>query len=112
MSSYSALGYHADWEDFEPFSFVVSADNAPAGVYSALVAGSGVYTQTLRDQSQWIFDAASGRLQTVRDPQGRTLHLTYSGDPSRLTQITDAADSSRYLALTYTGAGQVQRVVG
>jgi RHS repeat-associated protein len=73
------------------------------GIYSTLVQAGGVYTQTLRDQSQLMFDATNGRLTGLRDALGRQLSLTYSGSPARLTQITDAADSTRFLALTYSG---------
>lgn len=39
------------------------------GIYSTLVSANGVYTQTLRSQEQFIFDA-TGRLDSTRDPQG------------------------------------------
>jgi YD repeat-containing protein len=79
------------------------------GVYSTLVSVGSVYTQTLRDQQQWVFDASDGRLLTVQDAQGRQLALTYSGTPARLDQIADANDATRYLALSYT-SGRISSV--
>jgi YD repeat-containing protein len=64
------------------------------GVYATLLSASGVYTQTLRDQTQYVFDATSGRLLLVRDPLGRRLTLSYAGN-GRLTQVSDAADPTR-----------------
>jgi RHS repeat-associated protein len=80
------------------------------GVYSTLVQSNGIYTQTLRDQQQLAFDATTGLLTGMRDAQGRQLTLTYSGTPARLTQIADAADATRFLALTYTASGQIETV--
>jgi RHS repeat-associated protein len=83
---------------------------SPAGIYSTLVSGSGVYTETLRDQQQRIFDAATGRLIQMRDAQGRVLTLAYTGTPARLSSITDATNPARSLTITYTAAGQIDTV--
>lgn len=78
---------------------------ANPGVYETLILSSGVYTLTLRDQSQQQFDAVTGRLTSVRDPQGRDLTLSYDGS-GRLTAIRDAArPTERYLELGYSGSG-------
>jgi RHS repeat-associated protein len=79
------------------------------GVYSTLQQGSGVYTQTLRTQAQYIFDATSGRLQAISDGQGRALSLTYNGS-GQLTQVADAVDATRVLHLSYDGSGHIQTV--
>ncbi|WP_322489328.1 SBBP repeat-containing protein [Chloroflexus sp.] len=77
---------------------------ANPGVYETLILSSGVYTLTLRDQSQQQFDAVTGRLTGVRDPQGRDLTLSYDGS-GRLTAIRDAArPTERYLELGYSGS--------
>jgi YD repeat-containing protein len=71
---------------------------AAAGVYSTLAQGTGVYTQTLRDQTRYVFDDTTGQLLTLVDPLGRAVTLTYdSNTPPQLTQITDANDSSRVM---------------
>jgi hypothetical protein len=46
------------------------------GVTSTLVRAGDVFIQTLRDQRQLIFDAATGNLTAMRDPQGRRITLT------------------------------------
>jgi YD repeat-containing protein len=70
------------------------------GVYHTLVQGSGVYTQTRRDQTRHVFDATTGHLTQLIDPQGRALTLSYTGD--RVTQIADAAHpTDRQLTLGY-----------
>jgi YD repeat-containing protein len=80
------------------------------GISSTLIRDGAVYRWTLRDQRQLTFDATSGVLVGVRDAQGRQLALTYSGAPARLTHIAEAADSARFLALTYTANGQIETV--
>jgi len=75
---------------------------AVPGVYSTLVATSSTITQTLRDQSQSVYEATTGRLIAQRDAQGRTLALTYDGD--RLTRIHDTANPQRQLLLGYNPA--------
>jgi RHS repeat-associated protein len=79
------------------------------GVYSTLQQGSGVYTQTLRTQAQYVFNATTGRLQAISDGQGRALSLTYNGS-NQLTQVADAADATRVLHLSYDGSGHIQSV--
>ncbi|MCG8348429.1 MAG: DUF6531 domain-containing protein, partial [Chloroflexales bacterium] len=53
---------------------------AAPGVYDQLAQRGGDYTLTMRDQTQHVFAAATGRLTTIHDPQGRTLELSYDGD--------------------------------
>jgi YD repeat-containing protein len=76
------------------------------GVYSTLTESGGQYTQTLRDQRQYVFDATSGDVLTIRDPHGRELTLTRTTDQLR---ITDAQDSTRELTVTLSN-GQVSSV--
>ena len=80
------------------------------GIYDTLTVNSSTITQTLPDQTQRLFDASTGRLTGLRDPHGRTLTLSYSGTPVQLDRIEDADDSNRFLALTYTSAGQIETV--
>lgn len=80
---------------------------AEPGVYSTLVSDSSVYTQTLRNQSQNIFDASTGRLLRMRDPQGRELTLSYDPTTQMLTRVADAADATRFLTMTYGVDGRM-----
>jgi RHS repeat-associated protein len=70
------------------------------GVPSTLTLQSGVYILTLPDQSERRFDT-NGRLISVRDPQGRSITLTYDGS-GHLTRIGDATRTSRALTLTWS----------
>gem|GEM_PF-807043 len=82
-----------------------------AGIYSTLVQGTSVFTQTLRDQTQHIFDATTGSLTAIIDPLGRQVSLTYdTSSPPRLTDIVDTNDSTRFLTVTYDGSGRVDTV--
>ncbi|NJM06457.1 hypothetical protein HC891_10060, partial [Candidatus Gracilibacteria bacterium] len=74
------------------------------GIYDALVRANGVYTQTLRDQSQYVFNATTGALTSIRDPQGRTLTLSYDASDGRLLQIADTLAPQRKLVLSYNAA--------
>ncbi len=57
------------------------------GVYSTLVSGNGVYTQTLRSQAQYVFNAATGRLQALlrcaRPRAGAELQRQQAADGDR-----------------------------
>ncbi|MFP4440377.1 MAG: discoidin domain-containing protein, partial [Chloroflexaceae bacterium] len=77
------------------------------GIFSTLVQGSGVYTQTQRDQSHYVFAAATGRLERIIDPQGHQLLLEYDpADPLKLLIIKDAAHpTTRRFTLGYNAAG-------
>jgi len=57
----------------------------------------GRYRLTRRNQMQWFFDA-TGKLQAIRDLQGRALTLTYNPDGT-LQKVSDAAN--RELQFTY-----------
>jgi YD repeat-containing protein len=60
------------------------------------------YVQTMRDQSQVIFDL-TGKLTLMKDAQGRQVQLTYTG--SRLTKVADAAaPTQRFLSFVYDAA--------
>ncbi|NOK62174.1 MAG: hypothetical protein GFH27_549327n4 [Chloroflexi bacterium AL-W] len=59
------------------------------GIYQTLEATPTGYTLTQRDQQQYLFD-----------PTGRQVDLTYTGT-GQLTAITDTADSTRSLTLTW-----------
>lgn len=80
------------------------------GIYSTLTRSEGTFIQTLRDQRQFLFDAASGHLAAMHGGHGRTLNLIYSGASPRLSRIVDAADDTRFLALTYTADGHIGSV--
>jgi YD repeat-containing protein len=88
----------------ERFADPGTGTNRPfPGVTSMLVRANGVYTQTLQDQRQLIFDDTSGLLLATRDALGRRVELTYNtATPPQLLQVADANDLSRTLTLTYT----------
>lgn len=69
------------------------------GVYGTLVESGGSFVLTQRDQSVLTFDATTGLLQSLTNPQGEEVELVYSG--GKLTQVRDAANTQRALTLTY-----------
>jgi len=73
------------------------------GVYDTLVRAGNVYTDTRQSQDAVTFDAATGRATAITDPQGRQLLLQYNGQ-GQLTQVADASNAGRSLAITYNGA--------
>jgi RHS repeat-associated protein len=83
------------------------AFRARPGIYDSLTLSGGTYIQTLRDQSQYHFAAATGRLTAVIDPQGLRVNLYYPS--GNLDQIVDAQDNSRFLNLTYQ-SGQLRTI--
>ncbi|MDR3661240.1 MAG: SBBP repeat-containing protein, partial [Mycobacterium sp.] len=80
------------------------------GVYSTLVQhGDGTYTETAPYQSTRTF-SPTGQLTAENDGHGGTLRLAYDAG-SRLTQVTDANNAGRYLAIDYyPGTNQLQDV--
>jgi len=93
--------------------FRINADGtytAFQGIFSTMTQANGLITQTLPDQQQRVFDATTGRLQSMRDAQGRQVVLNYTGTPSRLTSIADALDGARALILGYDTSGRINSV--
>ena len=100
------------------------------GIYSALVydPGASEYTLTHKDQTRYVFDSngrlieqvdtdgnttviardGSGRVQTVTEPTGRQLTVTYNTATNLITRITDPL--GRYVDYTY-GAGSPTGIV-
>jgi len=84
----------------ESFTYAGNGQFMPyPGVNSTLVQAGGTYTETLQSGGRITFNAA-GQAQTMVDPQGRRLQLTYNAQ-GQLTQVADAANPGRSLALSY-----------
>jgi YD repeat-containing protein len=86
-------------------------------VSSTLTLQSGVYVLTLADQSERRFDA-NGRLISVRDPQGRSITLTYDARSQvvrsvRSGMLEDAYASALNVttATDYDALGRVSRQI-
>jgi hypothetical protein len=80
------------------------------GVNSTLTKNGSIFTQTMRDQSQYLFRDSDGMLTAVRDPQGRQVTLVYNATtPTQLDQIVDASNSTRSRSLSYT-SGRISSI--
>jgi RHS repeat-associated protein len=63
------------------------------------------YTLTLADQTKYVFNGSSGRLESVSDRNGNQTTLSYD-EKGQLATITDPA--SRKIKLAYNAGGQVE----
>lgn len=79
---------------------------AAAGVLSKLEAVAGGYELTRLDQVKYVFSSV-GKLNSVKDRNGRGLTLGYDGS-GRLATVTDAV--SRQVTFTYNGSGYLSQV--
>jgi RHS repeat-associated protein len=107
--------------------FKKNADNTftpEEGIYSRLTydAGASEYTLTHKDQTRFVFNSAgklieqvdadgnatviardgSGRIQTITEPAGRQLTVTYNTTTNKITQIADPL--GRTFEYTYAGS--------
>ncbi len=77
-----------------------------AGIIATLQQVGTTLQLINKDRVKFLFDASSGLLQQIQDPNGNALTFSYSG--TQLTVVTDAG--GRSLSLTYDANGRVTTI--
>jgi RHS repeat-associated protein len=78
------------------------------GILASDGASPAQYSLTANDGRVYVFDPITGNLASVRnsgdDVHAAAMTFSWSGDPQRLTSVTDPV-SSRHMDMTYQGTG-------
>jgi RHS repeat-associated protein len=96
------------------YKFTESPDGSftpPLGIFDKLIKnGDGSFDLTPELSRNKLHFNAQGSLTAMTDAYNNTLSFTYDGGTGRLTQVSDATGSGRWMSFSYNPTGQIELI--